>query len=136
MRFTLLILALCSLSGCGKGQADNKSPENGQSTVAAVSSQADALQKLSLEELFEEIQENSAQQRSLDGAMQQDISETKARLGSKLHDASANAESERIERTWSPRMQANEQKMQALVQEIRRRCPNGATLNATEQRCN
>lgn len=89
----------------------------------------------SLSSLFHQIQAAHANERRLQDDMNRDIAQTKARLGSKANDPSSNGESIRIKNEWLPKIQAAQRASEALSEELRRRCPKGALLNASTQSC-
>lgn len=90
----------------------------------------------SLGTLYRKVQAASATERRLRNAMERDIAATKARLGSKVNEPSSNAEAERIKNEWLPRIRAASHDFDSLMEEIKRRCPHGASLNASRQTCN
>ena len=59
---------------------------------------------LSLRGIFSKMTEANASERRLRGEMDRDIALTRARLGSKVNDASSNAEVTRIQNAWLPRI--------------------------------
>jgi hypothetical protein len=91
---------------------------------------------LGLSGLFHQIQAANATERQLQESMDRDIARTKARLGSRANDPSSNGEAARIRAEWLPKIQAAAQRSESLRDELSRRCPNGASLNAATQTCN
>lgn len=128
------VVLLPALLGCSEQQA----VENNADPAWAVAAPQDSydLSTLSLKQLYDRSQNLAAKSRELNSDMQRDIDETKDRLGSRVNDPSSNAEAERTRSTWPPRIQAVEADIRATMEEIGTRCPKGAVLNSTEQRCN
>ena len=90
----------------------------------------------SLRTLFNQIQAANTAERQLQNDMDRDIARTKARLGSRVNDPSSNSEATRIRNEWLPKIQAAQRYSKALAEELRRRCPKGASLNSSTQTCN
>ena len=128
------VVLIAVLLGC----SEQKAVENDTESAGAVAAPQDSLDlsTLSLKQLHERTQNLAAKSRRLNSDMQRDIDETKRRLGSRVNDPSSNAEAERIRNTWPPRIQAVEADIRATMEELGKRCPKGAILNDTEQRCN
>lgn len=132
-RNIVLFVLIATLAGCGDRSQEDRAPQ--QAADETVADSLD-LSSLSLKQLHDRMQLLTAKSRQLSSDMQRDVDDTKRRLGSRVNDPSSNAEAERIINTWPPQMQKAEQDMKATMDEIRKRCPNGATMNSAEQRCN
>lgn len=134
VRFHLCVLVLLAgLSGCGEDRIGHAGVETAGATTT--SSDSSGLSGLSLKQLYDRTQDLMAESRRLNADMQRDIDDTKRRLGSRVNDPSSNAEAERIRATWPPKIQAVDADLRATMEEIRKRCPGGAALNAMQQRC-
>ena len=135
MRFAAILFFTLAITSCGS--KSNDLPSDASNAVKEASeNSAENLSELSLKEIFDRTQQLNQRQRQLEADMQRDIDETKARLGARVNDPSANSEAIRIRQTWPPQIQGVEAEMELLSQELRRRCPRGASLSAAHQSCN
>ena len=130
------LLLLPTLLGCSGERAPESSVVPTAVADTSVAHQAPPdLSALSLAQLHDLALSLNARSRQLASDMQRDIDDTKRRLGSRVSDPSSNVEALRIRETWPPRIQATDAELRQVMEEIGKRCPDGATLNSTEQRC-
>jgi len=90
-------------------------------------------QSLSLAALHSEIIATAANQRRLGTEMSAEENAATVRLGRR--DPRLQGEIERIQHKWLPQIQENDARIEALHNEVRRRCPRGASLSSSRQVC-
>ena len=96
--------------------------------VAAPRVQRSAMQ------LFDDIQMVERHQREMAAAYQAEAKLAEPRLAT-MDAKSRQAETQRMEARWQPRMRAQQQKLDQLKAELRVKCPGGASMSAGRFEC-
>lgn len=84
--------------------------------------------------LFGDIRRADAEHRELDAAYAREVEQLRARART-MPVAQADREVRALNTKWQGRLQAASRRQQALVDELRRRCPGGASESSGRQSC-
>ncbi len=109
-------------------------PEGTQAKLKANVSDAGTSAPGSLQDLYNQIRAANDEERNLSRQMDAQFAAARARFGT-ANTPEANAERERIKAEWLPRVRAASERSKALVEQLRQRCPGGASLNGSQQVC-
>ncbi|KPN20284.1 hypothetical protein AO715_10355 [Xanthomonas sp. Mitacek01] len=88
-----------------------------------------------LADLYRQIRSVEEEDRRLDGQYRRDVASLRARAAH-MPVADADREVRLLNTRHQQRMQGVHAQREALTAELRRRCPNGSSLNETRQTCN
>jgi hypothetical protein len=93
------------------------------------------LSRMSLRELYDKTQVLSARKRQALAEVLRERKATSARLGTHVHATLPNPEAGMGGKTWESKLLVAQTELRQVLDEIRRRCPGGAAMNAAFQSC-
>lgn len=128
----------CTVGGSSVFQdkpcANGKKIEVTGSVVGSAASGGADIHSMSLVQMNSRLRESSDEEKRLVDDMNRDIADARARRGPKATIA-LTSEIERIQTEYRPKIDRAHATSTAIVEEIQKRCPQGAALNETSKGC-